>query len=36
MKPLKEIEMTLVRKGYTEAVRPVKATPKNWKEFVRR
>jgi hypothetical protein len=36
MKPSKKIEIILVRKGYTEAVRPVKATPKNWKGFVRR
>jgi hypothetical protein len=26
---LKKIEITLVRKDYTEAVRPVKAIPKN-------
>ena len=36
MKSLKEMEMILVRKGYTEAVRPVKATPKDWEGFVRR
>ena len=36
MEPSKETEMTLVRKAYADAVRPVRVTLKDWEDFVRR